>query len=75
MVPSSSSKENRMKKAFLLCVSLSLLGLATAIPTTAASCCRPECSVNSDCNRKCGVGLGTCVQANSCCKVCICSAT
>ncbi len=75
MVPLQLIKENRMKKAFLLCFSLLLLGFATTVPTTAASCCRPECSVNSDCNRKCGAGLGTCVQANSCCKVCICSAT
>jgi hypothetical protein len=41
----------------------------------ALSCCRPECSVNSDCDRKCGKGLGSCVQVNSCCKQCICSAT
>ena len=41
----------------------------------ALSCCRPECSVSSDCDRKCGKGLGTCVQVNSCCKQCICSQT
>lgn len=41
----------------------------------ALSCCRPECSSNSGCDKKCGVGLGTCVQVNSCCKQCICSQT
>lgn len=56
--------------------------LSTPAPSPAAldlfgamSCCRPECSVNSDCDRKCGKGLGTCVQVNSCCKQCICSIT
>ena len=66
-----------MKKAFLLCFSLLLLGFATTVPTAAAaaaSCCRPECSVNSNCDQKCGVGLGTCVRANSCCNVCVCAA-
>ena len=48
-----------MKTDFLLCFSLLLLGFATTLPTTAASCCRPECSTNSNCDRKCGVGLGT----------------
>jgi hypothetical protein len=67
-------KENRlMKKASLLCFSLLLLGLATTVPTAAARCCRPECSVNSNCDQKCGAGLGTCVRANSCCNVCVCS--
>lgn len=37
------------------------------------SCCRPECFNNSGCDKKCGKGLGTCVQVNSCCKQCICS--
>jgi hypothetical protein len=41
----------------------------------ALSCCRPECSSNSGCDRKCGAGLGTCVQVNSCCKQCICNQT
>ena len=64
-----------MKKAVLLCLSLLLLGFATTVPTAAARCCRPECSVNSQCDSKCGgVGLGTCVRANSCCNVCACSA-
>ena len=56
--------------------------LATPAPSPAAldlfgalSCCRPECSSNSGCDAKCGVGLGTCVQVNSCCKQCICSQT
>lgn len=56
--------------------------LTTPAPSPAAldlfgalSCCRPECSSNSGCDRKCGVGLGTCVQVNSCCKQCICSQT
>ena len=55
---------------------------ATPAPSPAAldlfgalSCCRPECSSNSGCDKKCGVGLGTCVQVNSCCKQCICSQT
>ena len=54
--------------------------LATPAPSAAAldlfgalSCCRPECSTNSGCDKKCGKGLGTCVQVNSCCKQCICS--
>src|SRR5215210_488721 len=52
--------------------------LTTPAPSPAAldlfgalSCCRPECSSNSGCDNKCGVGLGTCVQVNSCCKQCI----
>jgi hypothetical protein len=56
--------------------------LTTPAPSPAAldlfgalSCCRPECSSNSGCDNKCGVGLGTCVQVNSCCKQCICSQT
>ncbi|MFL6202231.1 MAG: hypothetical protein ACJ76J_23920 [Thermoanaerobaculia bacterium] len=56
--------------------------LTTPAPSAAAldlfgalSCCRPECSTNSGCDSKCGKGLGTCVQVNSCCKQCICSAT
>ena len=56
--------------------------LATPAPSPAAldlfgalSCCRPECSTNSGCDKKCGKGLGTCVQVNSCCKQCICSQT
>ena len=56
--------------------------LATPAPSPAAldlfgalSCCRPECSTNSGCDKKCGKGLGTCVQVNSCCKQCICSIT
>ena len=56
--------------------------LTTPAPSPAAldlfgalSCCRPECSSNSGCDKKCGVGLGTCVQVNSCCKQCICSQT
>lgn len=105
-----------MRKTFLLCTLLLVLGLtagaalAEAAPTPALavpldflrtatgscpaatlstpaplpaaldlfgalSCCRPECSTNSNCNKKCGVGLGTCVQVNSCCKQCICSQT
>ena len=54
----------------------------TPAPTPAAldlfgalSCCRPECSTNSGCDKKCGKGLGTCVQVNSCCKQCICNQT
>ena len=56
--------------------------LTTPAPSPAAldlfgalSCCRPECSSNSGCDNKCGVGLGTCVQVNSCCKQCICNQT
>lgn len=56
--------------------------LGTSAPTPAAldlfgalSCCRPECSTNSNCDAKCGKGLGTCVQVNSCCRQCICSQT
>lgn len=56
--------------------------LSTPAPSPAAldlfgalSCCRPECSTNSNCDKKCGKGLGTCVQVNSCCKQCICSIT
>ena len=56
--------------------------LTTPAPSPAAldlfgalSCCRPECSSNSGCDKKCGAGLGTCVQVNSCCKQCICSQT
>lgn len=56
--------------------------LATPAPSPAAldlfgalSCCRPECSTNSGCDKKCGAGLGTCVQVSSCCKQCICSQT
>ena len=56
--------------------------LTTPAPSPAAldlfgalSCCRPECSSNSGCDKKCGVGLGTCVQVNSCCKQCICNQT
>jgi hypothetical protein len=56
--------------------------LSTPAPSPAAldlfgalSCCRPECSTNSGCDKKCGVGLGSCVQVNSCCKQCICNQT
>ncbi|HEV2854277.1 MAG TPA: hypothetical protein VHC97_15895 [Thermoanaerobaculia bacterium] len=64
-----------MKKASLLCFALLLLGLATAVPSTAARCCQSQCSTNSNCDRICGAGLGQCVQANSCCRTCVCSAT
>ena len=63
-----------MKKAFLLCFSLLLLGFATTIPTTAASCCKNQCSSDSNCDRVCGAGLGRCVQVNSCCRACACAA-
>ncbi|HEX6902091.1 MAG TPA: hypothetical protein VF789_20405 [Thermoanaerobaculia bacterium] len=64
-----------MKKAFLLCFSLLLLGFATAMPTTAASCCKNQCSSDSTCDRFCGgSGLGRCVQINSCCRTCACAA-
>jgi hypothetical protein len=44
------------------------------VPTSAASsCCQPRCSVNSDCNATCGVGLGQCVSVGPCCRVCLCS--
>lgn len=58
-----------MKKLFLLCFALLLLGFAAA-PTSAAI---DRCRVNSDCDATCGPGLGRCVQANPCCRVCLCS--
>ena len=63
-----------MKKAFLLCFSLLLLGFATAIPTTAASCCINQCSSDKSCDRVCGASFGRCVQVNSCCRACACAA-
>ena len=63
-----------MKKAFLLGLSLLLLGLAASTPTAdAGGCCPILCRTNSDCDAKCGVGLGTCVGGATCCRVCLCS--
>ncbi|HEX7185200.1 MAG TPA: hypothetical protein VF756_25470 [Thermoanaerobaculia bacterium] len=67
-----------MRKAFLLCFALLILGFASsAVSTpgefTASSCCRQQCSLNSHCDRICGKGLGSCVQVNSCCRQCICA--
>jgi hypothetical protein len=62
-----------MKKVFLLCLSLLLLGFAMAVPTTAASCCPILCSTDSQCDATCGPGLGRCVGATTCCRVCLCS--
>lgn len=64
----------KMKKPFLLCFSLLLLGFATAVPTTAASCCINQCFSDSGCDRVCGAGLGRCVKVNSCCRACACVA-
>ena len=61
-----------MKKLFLLCFALLLLGFAAA-PTSAASCCPALCQVNSDCDATCGPGFGQCVRVGSCCRVCLCS--
>jgi hypothetical protein len=49
-------------------------GDATPEWLAASSCCRPQCSVDSDCNRICGAGLGVCRLVNSCCRACLCSA-
>lgn len=37
--------------------------------------CINRCSINRDCDRVCGKGLGQCVMVNSCCRECICAAT
>ena len=58
-----------MKKVFLLCFALLLLGVAS-VPTSAVT---NQCLVNSDCNAICGPGLGRCVQFNPCCRACLCS--
>jgi hypothetical protein len=50
-----------------------LLGFATVVPTAASSCCPILCSTNSQCDSVCGVGLGRCVGATTCCRVCLCS--
>ena len=34
---------------------------------------RPECSSNSDCDLKCGVGLGKCVHSNCPVRICRCN--
>lgn len=39
-----------------------------------SSCCRPQCSIDRDCDRICGTGLGQCRQVNSCCRQCLCLA-
>lgn len=62
-----------MKKAFLLCFSLLLLGFATTTTTDAAGCCPILCRTDSDCNSTCGVGLGRCVGGTTCCRACLCS--
>ncbi len=64
-----------MKKAFLLGLSLLLLGFAASAPSTAnaGSCCPILCRTDSDCNSTCGVGLGRCVGGTTCCRVCLCS--
>jgi hypothetical protein len=71
-----------MRNILLLGFALLLLGFAAAPVSwaagayvTSSSCCRPQCSVDRDCDRICGVGLGQCRQVNSCCKQCICAAT
>ena len=68
-----------MKKILLLCFALLVLGFA-AVPTSAApeglsaaGCCPVLCSVNRDCDAKCGAGLGRCVGGSTCCRVCLCS--
>ncbi len=71
--PLLSIKENRLvKKAFLLCFALLLLGFAMFAPPT-LSAVIDRCTVNSDCDATCGPGLGRCVQANPCCRVCLCT--
>jgi hypothetical protein len=49
-------------------------GEATPEWLASSSCCRPDCSVDRDCDRICGKGLGVCRLVNSCCKACLCSA-
>jgi hypothetical protein len=43
-------------------------------PEPAAICrLRPECSVDSDCDAKCGAGQGKCVHSNCPIRICKCS--
>jgi len=43
-------------------------------PEPAAICrLRPECSVDSDCDVKCGVGHGKCVHSNCPVRICKCN--
>lgn len=48
--------------------------LATPEWLASSSCCRPQCTVNSNCDQICGAGLGQCRMVNSCCKQCLCAA-
>lgn len=61
-----------MKKAFLLCFALLLFGFATST-TPKLSAATDRCTVNSDCDGTCGPGLGRCVWATPCCRVCLCT--
>jgi len=44
-----------------------------SVETAAACRVRPECSTNSDCDERCGVGLGKCVHSNCPVRVCRCT--
>ena len=39
----------------------------------AAACCPRTCNVDSDCDARCGEGLGDCRFLGTCCSFCLCS--
>ena len=39
----------------------------------AAACCPRTCNVDSDCDARCGTGLGDCRFLGTCCSFCLCS--
>ena len=64
-----------MKKGFLLGCALLLFYFAAAPTSAASGCCPSQCSVNSDCDVRCGgPGTGQCLNVGApCCRVCLCS--
>jgi hypothetical protein len=58
------------------CPSEAATGANKAVPEwlASSSCCRPQCVVDSNCDKICGPGNGVCRQVNSCCKACLCLA-
>jgi len=44
-----------------------------AVEPAAACRMRPECSANSDCDERCGVGQGKCVHSSCPVRICRCS--
>ena len=60
---------------FALTVTSVLAVGSVALYTDAEAACRmrPQCSVNTDCDSVCGIGLGHCVHSSCPIRICKCS--